>query len=132
MTSRTMRSVTTPRSSPAASFSRMRWEFDRGRSKPNGNTLESRTALVGILGLPDLLPKFRGRDAPARLRIEGGPEVACPEESQVRPILDQGGAEGLGLRREQSGSDEPVEQLRLCPSELDRQRGFHSTLIVIM
>src|SRR2546425_9141403 len=107
MTSRTMRSVTTPRRSPAASFSRIRWEFDRGRSKPNRNTFESRPALVGILGLPDLLPKFRRRDAPARLRIEGGPEVAGTEEPQVRPVLDQGGAEGLGLRCEQPGSDEP-------------------------
>src|SRR5438309_957444 len=77
MTSRTMRSVTTPRSSPAASFSRIRWEFDRGRSKPNRNTFESRTALVGILGLPDLLPKFRGRDASARLRVAGGHRGEC-------------------------------------------------------
>src|SRR2546430_16901268 len=113
MTSRTMRSVTTPRKSPAASFSRMRWEFDRGRSKPNRNTFESRTALVAILGLPDLLPQFRGRDAPARLRVEGGPEVAAAQESQVRPVLAQGSAEGPRLRREASGSDEPAQPLGL-------------------
>src|SRR6267378_8389507 len=99
MTSRTIRSVTTPRSSPVASFSKMRWEFDRGRSKPNRNTFESRTALVRILGLPDLLPKFRRRDAPPGLRVEGGPDVAGAEKPEVRTVLDQGGPKGLGLRR---------------------------------
>src|SRR5467141_4355071 len=116
MTSRTIRSVTTPRSSPVASFSKMRWEFDRRRSKPNRNTFESRTALVRILGLPDLLPKLRRRDASPGLRIEGGPEVVRAKEAQVRPVLDQGRSKGLGLRRKQSGSDEAVEEFRFRPS----------------
>jgi len=85
-----------------------------------------------MLGVLDLLPKFRGRGPAARLCIEGGPEIAGAEEPQVRPELDRRGSEGLGLRGEQSGSDVPVEQLRLGPSELERQRGFHRTLIVIV
>src|SRR2546427_157354 len=76
MTSRTMRSVTTPRTSCVASFSRIRWEFGRGRSKPNRNTFESRTALVGILGLPDLLPAgwrtSRDLDRPRRIPSRRG------------------------------------------------------------
>src|SRR3972149_5877481 len=75
MTSRTTRSVTTPRKSPVTSSSTIRWEFDRFRSKEKMKTLESKKALLGILGLPNVPPKVatRGGVGLRRIAVPSGP-----------------------------------------------------------
>src|SRR3972149_4112017 len=119
MTSRTTRSVTTPTRSPPARSSRIRFEFDEGRSKPKMNTFESKKALLGIFGLPHVRPQLCEGDAPPRGRLDGGPEVPGPQQAEVRAVLHERGPNRLRLRREEPGPDEAVQQLRLGASELD-------------
>ena len=97
----------------------MRREFDRGLSKPKMNTLESEKALIGILGLPDILPELSGRHAAFWTRSDCGPEVLGAQEAKVSTVLHECGADGLRFRCEQSGSNEPVEERCLGSSELD-------------
>src|SRR3989304_6202806 len=124
-----MRSVTTPCTAPSERSRTRRRELDPGRSRAKRKTLESRNALVGILGLLHVPPELLVRHPAGLHRLEGGPEILRTQEPQVRAILHERRPDGLRLRREQAGPDETVEELGLGPAELDGERRFHSIFI---
>jgi len=99
----------------------MRRELDRGLSKPKMKTLESKKALVGILSLLHILPKLSGGHATFRARHDRGPEVLGSQEAKVSAVLHERGADGFRFSREQSGSNEPIEERCLGSPELDRE-----------
>ena len=53
----------------------MRRELERGLSWPKMSTFESRKALLGILGLPHILPELSGGYAALRGSLERSPEI---------------------------------------------------------
>src|SRR5713226_7313560 len=130
MTSRTMRSVTIPRNSPDTSRATIRRELDLGLSNAKMKTFESKKALLGILGLPDVLPQLGKPYGAPGSGIDGHPDISGTEQAEVCPVFHQRSPNRLRLRGEQARSHEPIQELGFRTAELERERRFHSNTIV--